>query len=249
MILPLVALCQDHSTKFAEANVLFQEEKYLEALEIYKSLETAGVGSSDLLYNMGNTELKLDNFTRAILYYERALVLEDGESIRRNLEIARKRILDPIPEFEDFFLRKWWLGLLSVLGSNGWLLLALLLAISAAIGFTLYVRDLSLRNSRTLLLAGLALLFSLLALFLSRNDALRQEGQRHAIVMQERSPVYEAADDMSQESRLLSSGVKVEIVDQIGDWLKVQMPDKDKGWLPSKSVEFIEDAVKQKDPQ
>ncbi len=249
IVLPMVIVGQDYTVQFAEGNFLFQEEKFQQALKVYQAVEDSGVISPDLYFNIGNAELKLDNYTRAILYYERALLLEDREDFQKNLELAQKRIIDPVPLFEDFFIKKWWLGLLTLLGSNGWLVLSVLLAILAAFGFTVFIRDLSYRNSKTLLISTCAVLLSLFSLFLSRSDAIRQAGQRHAIVMGEGYPVYGAADDKSQETRLLSSGVKVEIVDQIGDWLKVEMPDKDKGWMPSRSVEFIEDAVKQKDPQ
>ena len=51
---------------------------------------------------MGNSYYKADDIARAILNYERALLLEPGNAdIRANLEIARSKTIDkviPVPE-------------------------------------------------------------------------------------------------------------------------------------------------------
>ena len=45
-----------------------------------------------IYYNLGNSYYKADDIARAILNYERALLLEPGNAdIRANLEIARSK--------------------------------------------------------------------------------------------------------------------------------------------------------------
>ena len=193
---------------------------------------------------MGNAELKLNNYARAILNYEKALLLEEREDITNNLGLAKDRILDPIPEFDDFFLKKWWLGLLEFFGANGWLIVGFIFLCLAAYGFTKYIKDTSFRKTSTIVMSVAILIIGLFSIFLSIRAADLAEKSRHAIVLNEGSSMHEAADEKSAEVRLLSAGIKVKIIDQIGDWLKIRLPDKDVGWMPASGLGYIEDAFR-----
>ncbi|MFQ3579259.1 MAG: tetratricopeptide repeat protein, partial [Bacteroidales bacterium] len=63
---------------------------YSKALSYYLSVSNAGYESASLYYNIGNSYYKTGNFVKAILWYERALLLEPGnKDVLFNLEIAR----------------------------------------------------------------------------------------------------------------------------------------------------------------
>src|SRR6202521_1847824 len=65
-------------TKWGAANEAYQNGKYEEAKVDYLQLVHAGQYSADLFYNLGNVWFKLGDQGRAILNYQRALLLNPG---------------------------------------------------------------------------------------------------------------------------------------------------------------------------
>jgi tetratricopeptide (TPR) repeat protein len=73
------------------ANEAYQKGKYEEAKVDYLQLAAMREYSADLFYNLGNAWFKLGDQGRAILNYERALVLDPGlEEAKSNLRTALK---------------------------------------------------------------------------------------------------------------------------------------------------------------
>ena len=65
-------------TTMTHANEAYGQEDYIKAIELYEqTLREQGV-SSDLYYNLGNAYYKHNEFAKAILNYERALLLNPG---------------------------------------------------------------------------------------------------------------------------------------------------------------------------
>ena len=64
----------------ADADQAYQENKFAEAITAYESiLETEGE-SADIYYNLGNCYYKTKNIAKAVLNYERALLLNPGDA-------------------------------------------------------------------------------------------------------------------------------------------------------------------------
>jgi tetratricopeptide (TPR) repeat protein len=99
-------------TKWAAANEAYQNGKYEEAKVDYLQLVHAGQYSADLFYNLGNVWFKLGDQGRAILNYERALLLnpgldEAGSNLRAVLKIVgnddQPTFRDRVEAYADFF--------------------------------------------------------------------------------------------------------------------------------------------------
>jgi tetratricopeptide (TPR) repeat protein len=90
-------------TTWAAANQAYQAGKYEEAKVDYLQLVHAGQYSADLFYNLGNVCFKLGDRGRAILNYERALLLNPGlDEAESNLRAVLKIVgNDDQPTFRD----------------------------------------------------------------------------------------------------------------------------------------------------
>lgn len=76
---------------------------YASAIQIYESLLTKGE-AAEIYYNLGNSYYKTDDIAKAILNYERALLLQPGNAdVRANLEIARSKTIDKVVSVPDIF--------------------------------------------------------------------------------------------------------------------------------------------------
>jgi tetratricopeptide (TPR) repeat protein len=99
-------------TIWAAANQAYQNGKYEEAKVEYLQLVRAGQYSADLFYNLGNVWFKLGDQGRAILNYERALLLNPGlEEAESNLRAVLKivgnedqpTLRDRVGAYADYF--------------------------------------------------------------------------------------------------------------------------------------------------
>ncbi len=78
--------------KYNEANALYRQKKYKEALKTYENIEDLnGDEEYKRLHNMGNSYANLNKTDEAIKSYEKALKLKDDEDTKANLEYMRKK--------------------------------------------------------------------------------------------------------------------------------------------------------------
>ena len=80
-----------HVTK-AEADSAYINNDFTNAAELYESILKNKGESADIYYNLGNSYYKNKNIAKAVLNYERALLMNPGDAdIRFNLEMARSK--------------------------------------------------------------------------------------------------------------------------------------------------------------
>ena len=93
----MLGMAQNPDSLFVEANEMYRQEKYNEALKTYQEIEALGQESWALYYNMGNIHYKMNQVAPAIFYYEKALKLRpDQQDVLFNLEFANQMVLDNI---------------------------------------------------------------------------------------------------------------------------------------------------------
>ena len=108
-----------HAQDKVQADSAYAAEKYKEAIPIYTALLKKGE-HADIYYNLGNCYYKTDRLALAILNYERAALLDPGNSdVRFNLELARSKTIDKItPESEMFFVT-WYKNVIDMMSMGG----------------------------------------------------------------------------------------------------------------------------------
>ena len=88
---------------------------------------------------MGNSYYKADDIAKAILNYERALLLQPGNAdIRANLEIARSKTIDKVVSVPDIFFVAWVKSLTNCLSVDAWAKLGIVFFILLLISFSLF---------------------------------------------------------------------------------------------------------------
>src|SRR5882757_1625792 len=106
-----------HADDFDAANQLFDAGKFDEARQQYSALVERGEWSANLFYNLGNADFRAGSPGRAMLDYERAIVLDPAHSeARGNLKLLRDQANAKVPErtwldmaFGSFPLDAWTL--------------------------------------------------------------------------------------------------------------------------------------------
>ena len=85
----------------------YMNKDYHKAITLYEdALKSEGV-SAAILYNLGNTYYKAGNNGKAILCYERALMLDPNDNdIITNLNLVRNNLIDKTVEKDRFMSQK-----------------------------------------------------------------------------------------------------------------------------------------------
>lgn len=88
----------------AEGDSAYMKNDYTSAIHIYEALLNKGE-AAEIYYNLGNSYYKTGEIAKAILNYERALLLQPGNGdIRTNLDVARSKTIDKVESVQKYSL-------------------------------------------------------------------------------------------------------------------------------------------------
>ena len=95
---------QELSQLKVEADSAYAREEYEEAQQKYQ-LVADSIQDASVYYNLGCCYYRMDDMARAVLWFERAYLMNPGDrDIRFNLDMARSKTIDRItPRHEMFF--------------------------------------------------------------------------------------------------------------------------------------------------
>ena len=213
---------------FLQGNEAYANENYSTAITFYDSILSNGIESSELFYNLGNCYYKTQNWANAIWHYEKALKLNpNNQNASYNLELTKIKTIDQIEALPDLFYKKWWDDLVSIFSTKNWQIFAILsiwiiLIIQISVRFTNFKKKYLLR------------FFILLTLILfSINYSSYQENYRtnNAIIFSSSVAVNSAPTNKSTSLFSLHLGTKVEMIDEIGNWVNIKIANGNSGWI------------------
>ncbi|MCF2658747.1 tetratricopeptide repeat protein [Parabacteroides distasonis] len=233
-------LCAQEST-LKEAEEAYAKEDYTQAIELYESVLKSYGESAMVYYNLGNAYYKAGKVAPAILNYERALLLNPGNSDTRfNLQVARQKTVDKIEPIGEFFLTRWIGTVEDVYSADGW-------AKWGVASFVLFIGCLVLfffskwiRLKKIGFFAGICfLLISLVANLFADSQQDKLLHRADAIVFASTVTVKSSPDASGTDLFILHEGTKVTIKSTLGEWSEIQLEDGNVGWMPSKEIQQI----------
>ncbi len=244
LALPLLAT----NANIDRANQAYKQELYNEALKLYlQEAQQSGV-SSALYCNIGDTYYRLKDNVHAVLYYERALLLDPSNGDARfNLEFVRGKMQLP-DDAGDSWFSNWVDQTVSHLSSNTWAIIAIVTFLLFLAGVAAYLfldnvlmRKIGFFGGAVLIVACI---LANLATFHVYHKATDGNG---AIIMPESVTLSTAPREprgKEEEAFKLQQGTRVEIVDSVADkangkWLQVSTAGGHKAWVNAKEVEVI----------
>ena len=230
------------------ANQAYKQELYNEALKLYLQ-EAKETGVSSALYcNIGDTYYRHKDNVHAVLYYERALVLDPSNSDARfNLDFVRGKMQLP-DDAGDSWFSNWVDQVVSRLSSNTWAIIAIITFLLFLAGLAAYLfMDNVLMRKIGFFGGAVVLLISILANLAAFHVYHKATSGNAAIIMPETVTLCtapRAPRDKNEEAFELRQGIRIEIVDSIADktngkWLQVSTAGGHKAWLNAKDIEVI----------
>jgi len=214
---------------------------YIQAISLYESMLAEGE-SSEVYYNLGNSYFKADMIGKAILNYERALLLSPGNSdYRANLDIARSKTQDNLVSVPDVFFVVWFRSLINMLSVRQWsyIGICMFLLLLICLGCYFFARTVGLKKVGFILASSFFLLTILANLFAytQKNKLIHRD---NAIVLSPSITVRSTPSESGTSLFILHEGSKVKIKDDsMREWKEIQLPDGKVGWIPESAMEII----------
>lgn len=219
----------------------YAKNDYASAIQIYEGLLQQGE-SADLYYNLGNSYYKADNIAKAILNYERALLLKPGDNdIRFNLDLARSKTVDKVEPVPEIFFVTWIKSLINCMGVNAWTKLGITFFILLIISLSVFIFGKKLLIKKIGFISSIILfIFVVLTNIFASQQKDSLINRTHAIVINPSVTVKSTPNESGTDLFILHEGRKVQVTDNsMKEWKEIKLEDGNVGWVPTNVIEII----------
>lgn len=242
VVCSLSVFTQNTSETASEA---YRKEDYKKSIELYEQIAAQGLSekreSAEIYYNLGNAYFRDNQIAKAILNYERALLLKPGDNdIRHNLRFARTRIEDRIDTAGSLFFVNLINNLQNRFTSNTWSSIAIgfFILLLVCIAVFLFVRSIWMKKAA--FYTGIVVIFlwigSNVFAFRQKNTLIHRDT---GIVMPASASIMTSPDVNSKELFRLHAGTKVKLNRTDGNWYEIEIANGSVGWTSKDNVEII----------
>ena len=232
----------------------YESRNYADAVTAFERIVTLGEASAEVYYNLANAYFKLGqhnsttsrNFAsgelgKAVLNYHRALKLNPAMAdARYNLELAVDHTNDT-ESIPQSFIATIWQGLRSLMTSNGWAVMSVVMLAVALILVMMYLLSANILLRKVGFFVAIVLIVGFVittALAISSRKAVEMDN-RAVIICNDTTPVHASPDSASKIVRQPSQGVTVRTSRSHGDWREIIFADGEIGWIRNSAIEII----------
>jgi tetratricopeptide (TPR) repeat protein len=229
------------SDSLNKANDLYNQGKFQQSIDTYERILAMGYESAELYYNLGNAYYRTKEVAPSLLNYERAKLLAPSDSdIQFNIEMANQLVVDKIEALPKPFFKKWRTALVNANSTDGWARISLFVFILGLVilGLYMFTRTTFIKK---LSFAGFIVAFfiAISALFLANAQHQMRSHSRGAIVFSSTVTVKASPNESGTALFVIHEGLKVEIVDAVGDWYQIRIADGNVGWMKKEDLQVI----------
>ena len=225
---------------FETGNAHYKEGNYDSAKIAYSQIVNNGYASADLFYNYGNSFFKTGNIPAAILFFERAIIMNPSHvDAKHNLTIANSFIADKIDPIETLFISKWWNNLALSLAVDTWAWLIIIMITLACGGLTLYLTSRQSSFKQLGFFAAIACFVLVIMGFFLAQNASSSLAEPYAIIFSPSVNVKSEPDLKATVQFVIHEGLKVRVLDSEDEWSRIRLADGNSGWIPTQSIEEI----------
>lgn len=224
-----------------QAENFYREGKYRQAAEAYNQILGAGLESEALYYNLGNSYYKLGENTKAILNYERALLINpSNKDARYNLKMAQEQAVDKIEVLPEIFFLRWYKALVAYFSADQWAYISVAFFLLFLCGVALFFFSSRVGWKKLGFIGGIVLLFfTVMTVIFTVKQNSRVADRDYAIVMTPSVTVKGAPDNSGTDLFVIHEGLKVQVIGSLGDWVNIRLGDGNEGWVVKNDVEKI----------
>ncbi|WP_321437061.1 tetratricopeptide repeat protein [uncultured Bacteroides sp.] len=231
----------ENATK-SQGDKAYIRNDFASAIQIYESLLNTKGEATEIYYNLGNSYYKKGDMARAILNYERALLLNPGDGdIRSNLEIARSKTVDKVEAAPQLFFISWTNSLINCMGADSWAKCGVVtfIFLIVALYFFIFSKKVILKKMGFIVSIVLLVVVILSNVFASHQKSLLAN-RNSAIIMTPTVTIKSTPNESGTDLFIIHEGRKVTIKDNsMKEWKEIILEDGNVGWIKTADLEII----------
>ena len=235
------AYAQNREELALQGRKAYESGQFANAVAAYEKIVKQGYESAQLYYNLGNAYFRTNDLPSAILYYEKALKLDPTqEDIRYNLNIANSRIIDKVELVPEMFYKRWWKALLNFLSLDVLAVILIGILSLALLSTAVYLTSKHLSVRKSFFWTGFSLfILGFIVLIAAEQKQHFLQNNHEAIVFIPTVTVKSSPDSGSTDLFVIHEGLKVTLMDKIGEWQEIRIANGSVGWLKISSLRMI----------
>lgn len=226
---------------FEKGNQLYQKGQYQKAIAAYETILQSGQESADVYFNLGNCYYKLNKVGPAVYNFEKALLIKPSDSeIQNNLAFAKKMAIDEIQETPKVGFLKIIQDFTSSFHYDTWGWIVIVMSVLFLFSFLGYYFSHTTTLKRVFFVGMLLLLVAIIiGLFAGFFEQNRIQNDKPAIVFAEVTAVKSEPNSSAQDAFTLHAGTKVQILETVNNYYKIQIADLKEGWIEKSALKEI----------
>jgi tetratricopeptide (TPR) repeat protein len=226
---------------FDDANKLYLEQKYSDAIAKYESILKNGYESGEVYFNLGNAYYKSGKLQKAILNYERSKkLMPSDEDVLFNLRLANAQLIDKVDPIPELFIYDWANSLLTLFSLRTIMILMYVFFLLTLVLFSLFLFAKTYTQKRFFLTGGMIAAFLLVIGIANFTiQSYRESNTEFAIVMTDVANIKSAPDKSGNDLFIIHRGLKVQVLDAVNTWRKIRLADGKVGWIQEPEIEII----------
>lgn len=230
------------------ADSAYTKDNFVEAISLYNKIIQEEGTSSLLYYNLGNSYYRSGKIGKAIVCYERSIILDpNNEDAVTNLDFVRSQITDK-PGDNGTWISNTINELITNTHANTWAILALVSFIFMLCGIIIYIYSSNVLIRKLGFFSAIVLILCSIITNIFAYKAAQIASTHNKAIVIEPSTILSTSPrlpkDRTEEAMLLHEGTKVEILDSICNsasdkWYDVKVDNTHRAWINSDAIEII----------
>lgn len=233
-LVPAVCEGAEAAKIFQEANTIYRTGDYKKAAELYESLIKQEPRVSVFYYDLANTYVRLGKLSRAILNYEKALLLDPRNGdIRENLRYTRGLLEYRVEDTRNWYLKATDVVLRFMTEKEVYVVVLGVLFVFLTGGILYFLIGHGVFWNPWQQFVFMVLLFATLVAF---GKQVQSNVIRDAIVMQKECKAHYGPSEHDQVAFKMGEGIKVFVMDRREDWSRVILTNGESGWVRDSDI-------------
>jgi len=204
------------------------------AVQEFNYILSFDIESPELYYNLGNTFYRQENIGKAIWSYERCLLLSPSDSdAKYNLMLSNLKVIDKLDLPDPPFYFNWYLDLKERFNSVEWFNISLSIFSLFLLILTIYRFNANIFFNS---LKSVMLSLFFVSLIFTIDSMITIQTLNKGIILNHKVEVKSEPNKYSTRLFQVNEGLKVKIINQEFDWLKIELLDGKIGWIEKSQI-------------
>ena len=228
---------------FKSATKSYNDGNYKEAIEHYLKILETGEHSVAVYFNLGNSYYKLNQIAPSIYYYEKALLLKPNDTeVKNNLGYAQNMTLDAIEKIPETGFFNIYKKITNLLCFDQWAYVSIVFMLLFVVLYIVFYYLRYTTQKRVAFISSIiCLIITIVAFVFALLEYKYFNIEQPAIVFSEESIIKSEPNNRSEEVFRLHQGTKVNVLDRLSDWEKIQLVDGKTGWILAEDIKILKD--------